>query len=476
MSLNLKPLLAAAIDGRLHNVIHRQRQLQNLHTAFQQSAGAIREAIVSDGVSTPAEAAVEYFAAIRCIKDAYESLSPEKALDAEYSVAANKNAPDNRVPAGIVYIEAINHTMFYSVVTPLVAAIAAGNCVVVLLPQTLRNSSTLLRNLLSSSMEQDVIAIVNEPLSDSSLPASTIWVQQSGTELRTKSNELVSISSLPVVAVIDRTADVQLAAKELVAARFSFGGRSPYAPDIVLVNEFVQQRFLHAVLQECVSRSAVKKTAQKSGANVSKALEALRKSDEGVRIISQEQAGAVVELPSRKSLLSTRLEAPILAVHSTRSVDDAIELITKIVPEKCNATYHFANPETGKYLAQFISSNASFINHVPRELLLGPLYPAGQPLTPNTRYQPSFFTLPSPQYSTAAPRDGVLKSALSGANDELELMRLASEPLNVKKRYSGKGIGFFEQGLLLNASLILFGTITASIVSIYYVRRALRHH
>jgi acyl-CoA reductase-like NAD-dependent aldehyde dehydrogenase len=53
-----------------------------------------------------------------------------------------------------------------------------------------------------------------------------------------------------VVAVVDRTADFSQAAKHLIRARFSFKGESPYAPDVVLVNEFCMKDFCNAALQE----------------------------------------------------------------------------------------------------------------------------------------------------------------------------------------------------------------------------------
>lgn len=37
-----------------------------------------------------------------------------------------------------------------------------------------------------------------------------------------------------------------MAARTIIAARFGFGGTSPYAPDLVLVNEFVKKDFFEA--------------------------------------------------------------------------------------------------------------------------------------------------------------------------------------------------------------------------------------
>lgn len=53
-------------------------------------------------------------------------------------------------------------------------------------------------------------------------------------------------AKLRCVAIVDRSADIEAAAKAITAARFSFGGYSPYAPDLVLVNEFVKKEFFEA--------------------------------------------------------------------------------------------------------------------------------------------------------------------------------------------------------------------------------------
>lgn len=61
---------------------------------------------------------------------------------------------------------------------------------------------------------------------------------------------IVSSPKSLTLAVVDRTADVKLAARELVASRLGFGGKSPYAIDQVFVNEFVAEIFMDAVAQE----------------------------------------------------------------------------------------------------------------------------------------------------------------------------------------------------------------------------------
>jgi acyl-CoA reductase-like NAD-dependent aldehyde dehydrogenase len=126
------PLLAASIDGRTHNIYYRQHELEALHQALLAHASELKTAIEADTHHTPAEIAIEIHLALAALKTSYETLQPTKSLADEYLIASGKDAPENRVPVGIAYIETCAHTPLYSVVAPLSAAIAAGNCVIVL--------------------------------------------------------------------------------------------------------------------------------------------------------------------------------------------------------------------------------------------------------------------------------------------------------------------------------------------------------
>lgn len=77
--------------------------------------------------------------------------------------------------------------------------------------------------------------------------SKTLLVSQTGSNAL---DGLVSPATSRTVAIVDRTAKIAEAAQALVAARFALGGRSTYAPDVVLVNEFVMKPFVEAVIQQ----------------------------------------------------------------------------------------------------------------------------------------------------------------------------------------------------------------------------------
>ena len=54
---------------------------------------------------------------------------------------------------------------------------------------------------------------------------------------------LKSQTTMGVVAIVDRTADVAAAARTIAMSTILFGGKGPYAPSCILVNEFVEKKF-----------------------------------------------------------------------------------------------------------------------------------------------------------------------------------------------------------------------------------------
>ncbi|KAI7158523.1 ALDH-like protein [Hortaea werneckii] len=482
MANSFPQIRASAIDGRALNVYYRQRQLERLHDAIAKASPDILKAIETDYDHTPGEAAIEMYLAMQALKSDYALLQPKQAHHDEYLIASGKNASSNRRPVGVVYVEPCSrHTLLYSVIVPLSSAMATGNCVIVLLENNLRTLPSLLRERLSSSLDSDTFAIASEPIQDKALLESALVVRQTGNEQVSGISLLSSPAKSITVAIVDRTADITLAAQELVAATFAFGGRSPYAPDYILVNEFVKRAFLRVVVAECAkfnSLQAVNPPAEKSSKAqaMNDYVSNLRQADPQSRIVLLEQRMAVIDLYDRaKAPLTTKNEYPLMIVHGVRSLDDAIDLIgsssTSNTPAANLAAYHFGNPATGKYLSQFIDAEVSFVNHVPRELFVGPAFPTGHPIDLQMRYPRELFTVHRPNFIDSSGSEKKIREVLVSSNRaaSAELVEVATAPLNVMKRHPGGGVGFFEQGFLMNAGLILTTTVSITGVGLYWL-------
>ncbi|CAH0054432.1 unnamed protein product [Clonostachys solani] len=193
-------LLACSEDQRARNVRYRQRQLHLLHGFLRQYATKLCELITKESESTDEETWYEFSATLATISKLFHQLDFEDALKREYAISRNQSNTTNRVPHGIVLVRPGNHTIFYSIFAAVATALAAG-------------SSAALR-----------------------------------------------LTPSYTVAIVDRTADLSLAAQALCAARFSFKGKSPYAPDVVIVNEWVLEPFIRACIREIRGDSLIRET------------------------------------------------------------------------------------------------------------------------------------------------------------------------------------------------------------------------
>ncbi|KAI5361643.1 putative aldehyde/histidinol dehydrogenase [Septoria linicola] len=265
----------------------------------------------------------------------------------------------------------------------------------------------------------------------------------------------------------------QIAVRTARLPRSKFGGTSSYAPDLVLINEFTKEEFLQAVHSESsklVTDTKAHVQTIRSG-RVDEAVEQLSKSDSKARILFRKNDLAIVELHSRSATFLAKSSSPILKIYAVKSLDDAIDLFGFHATTPAAAAYHFGKPATGKYLSQFIPAERAFINHIPRELLLGPAIPTGRHTDSNQCYSTDCFTLNRPVYIEAFVRSEKLVTVLGSHNSDIatKLTAEATTPLKAFKRNPGSGVGFFEQGFLYNAGLILASTLTVSATGAYWL-------
>lgn len=127
----LKNLRSSVAEGRAENVRYRQNELYSLHSALRENAELLCEAIAKDYAGSPTKAETEFFLTMDAARGAYERLDFDKSLKEEYSVKFGKDNSERRAALGLVAIRPSTHSRFYSTVTPLVAALEAGNCVII---------------------------------------------------------------------------------------------------------------------------------------------------------------------------------------------------------------------------------------------------------------------------------------------------------------------------------------------------------
>lgn len=116
----------SCLEDRAQSTRFRQRLFHSLHNALKSSESSIKEAISADTGHSESEITLEYTLAISELRTHYESLSLEDDLKSQ-RLLENLDATTN---VGIIYVIPSKHNLFYSVISALTAALAAGNCVI----------------------------------------------------------------------------------------------------------------------------------------------------------------------------------------------------------------------------------------------------------------------------------------------------------------------------------------------------------
>jgi acyl-CoA reductase-like NAD-dependent aldehyde dehydrogenase len=127
----LETLRASVTEGRAENIRYRQNELYSLHSALRENVNQLCEAIAKDYAGSPMKAETEFFLTMDAVRISYKNLDFDKSITEEYSVKFRKGNSERRAALGLVAIRPTRHSRLYSVVTPLVTALEAGNCVIV---------------------------------------------------------------------------------------------------------------------------------------------------------------------------------------------------------------------------------------------------------------------------------------------------------------------------------------------------------
>jgi aldehyde dehydrogenase (NAD+) len=349
----------------------------------------------------------------------------------------------------------------------------------------LRALPSLLRTLLTQALEGDTFAAVEVDPSPEALSTCLQVLQE--THVKRPTHSQLASPNTKVIAIVDRTANLATAAEHLVAARFAFGGTSPYAPDVVLVNEFVKREFLEQTLKyaipfltgsEGIDSNEKSRPQTRSSQKSSRVAEMLKKAEDSkawkLNIITQGSNGAVVELGSL-SALPPKASQPLFAVAAVTSLEHAISLIDEDSQDESGllAAYHFGTPSAGKYLSQFIKADVSLVNHVDYRLLVGPAAPSSYTIDLDNRYSTEQFTRAVPAYvttvQTSVSKIFVGKESRKAA---AALLANATQEIKEKKRAEWIAIGFFEQGILIGLGLYGIPILTCVGASLFFGVRA----
>lgn len=254
-------------EHHTHPLQYRLNQLRNLYWALKDNCDEICDALYKDFGRAPTETKnLEYapFMAelVHMMALLHQWARPEPVKDLPLSMKANPVYVE-KTPLGVVLVIApFNYPLFLSLGS-LVAALAAGNCVVLKVLEFTPHFAQLLTKLLTSVLDPGVFAMVNGAVAETTAlldqkfdkimytgltMVGTIIAKKAAETLTPVLLELGGKSPAFVLEdVLDK--DLEVVARRIAWGRFINAGQTCVAIDYVLAHELVKEKLVKRIVK-----------------------------------------------------------------------------------------------------------------------------------------------------------------------------------------------------------------------------------
>lgn len=247
--------------GETKNIDFRLEQLKKLKQAISDWESKIVAAVNADLNRPQFEAYFELAPkaeATRAIKNLKSWAKPRKVpASLQQFPSAAKIYPE---PLGVVLIIGAWNYPFQLVMSPLVGAIAAGNCAIIKPSEIAVNTSKLVADLIAKTFDSAYIAAVEggADTSQQLLAEKFDYIFFTGSpNIGRIVMEAAAKNLTPVTlelggkspCIVDADIQVEYSAKRIVWGKFINAGQTCIAPDYLLVNRAIKSEFLTAVIQ-----------------------------------------------------------------------------------------------------------------------------------------------------------------------------------------------------------------------------------
>lgn len=261
-----KQRLDRRVSG-LRSFRDRDKQLESLHNVLQSNKDDILAALESDLGKPEAEAYLaEYhflLQEIRAVRSNLRSwLSPQKVGSPLYFHPCKSEI--HREPYGCALIIAPWNYPVQLALAPLISAIAAGNAVVLKPSEVSTASEALLEKIIGEAFPPEIVSVVTGGADVAGALLEEQWdfifftgSTEVGRIVARKAAEHLTPCVLELggkcPCVVERSADIEVAAGRILSGKFFNGGQTCFAPDFVAVNHEVKDALLAAMEKELQS-------------------------------------------------------------------------------------------------------------------------------------------------------------------------------------------------------------------------------
>jgi aldehyde dehydrogenase (NAD+) len=273
-------------------------------------------------------------------------------------------------PLGLVLILAPWNYPFHLAFIPLIAAIAAGNCVVLKPSNKTANTARVIEKLISSAFSEDEVAVItgDHRIADTLLDQPFDHVFFTGSTTIGKKVMAAAARNLATVtlelggkspAIVDESADIETSARRVMWAKCANAGQTCIAPDYALVHERVVDRFVEAAKKAVESFYGPNPDDWIKNSDYARIIDDAAYSRLSKLLLGTAAAGAwlafggatdageryiaptlLTGVTPESPVMSEEIFGPILPVLAFRNLDDAIALVRR--GEKPLALYVFA--------------------------------------------------------------------------------------------------------------------------------------
>lgn len=248
-------------SGCTKDLSFRKKQLETLKKAIQTNESDIIGALKKDLNKAPFEA---YETEIGIVSEEIsfmlrniDRLTKTKRVKTPIThfLSASKVYQE---PYGIVLIMSPWNYPFQLTVAPLIGAIAAGNCAIIKPSNYSPNTSAIIRKIITENFEEDYITVVEggREVNQSLLEQKFDYIFFTGSVSVGKTVMAAAAKHLTPVTlelggkspcIVDKTANIALAAKRIAWGKFLNAGQTCIAPDYVLAHKSIKKQLIEEI-------------------------------------------------------------------------------------------------------------------------------------------------------------------------------------------------------------------------------------
>lgn len=363
-----------SIELRAEPIASRKNRLKMISDWIFANRGKIKKAVHSDFKKPLLEVDTsEIYPVVAEIRQALANLDnwcKPKKIDAPLTYLGTR-AEVRFEPKGVCLIIAPWNFPFNLCLGPLVSCLAAGNTALIKPSELTPHTSTLIKEMIAELFEEDIAAVVEGGIDVStyllSLPVDHIFFTGSSAVgkvvMKAAAANLTSVTlelGGKSPTIIDATANLADAVKRIAFGKFLNNGQTCIAPDYVLVDEKIRDKFIEALQKEVLTLFGEQNLITENSPNYARIVndrhfirvnaliqDALQK---GARLNMHGEVNAqtnfihpmiLSDIPKDALIMEEEIFGPVLPVLTFSSADEVIRMVNS--KPKPLALYIFSN-------------------------------------------------------------------------------------------------------------------------------------